>query len=127
MPCIFCDRVTGGDLLAENALAVACLDAFPLSPGHTLIGPRRYEPDLMALIPDEKTAICRLIDAVRDHIDARFHPDGYNLGVNVGAAGDQTVGSGEDPVRHPPSHSAASRSPLARIPASLAAKTSAAR
>lgn len=33
----------------------------------------------------------RLVPAVRAHVDARYHPHGYNLGVNVGPAAGQTV------------------------------------
>ena len=33
-----------------------------------------------------------LVDTVRQVIETRFRPDGYNLGVNVGDAAGQTVG-----------------------------------
>jgi diadenosine tetraphosphate (Ap4A) HIT family hydrolase len=32
------------ELIASNALAAASADGFPLTPGHTLIVPRRHEP-----------------------------------------------------------------------------------
>jgi hypothetical protein len=49
MSCIFCDRLAAGDLVAENDLAVALRDAFPLSPGHCLVVPRRREPEFRSL------------------------------------------------------------------------------
>jgi diadenosine tetraphosphate (Ap4A) HIT family hydrolase len=87
---VFCVRVPGGDLVVANAAAVAFFDAFPLSPGHALIVPRRHEPDFLALTEIERAAVWALVDPVRQAIEARFRPDGYNLGVNVGEAAGQT-------------------------------------
>ena len=36
-------------------------------------------------------AITRLIIEVKDKLDQQFHPDGYNIGVNVGSAAGQTI------------------------------------
>jgi diadenosine tetraphosphate (Ap4A) HIT family hydrolase len=91
MGCVFCERLQSGDVLAEEAEAAAFPDAFPLTPGHTLIVPRRHEPDFLALSGDEHAAIWRLVAPVRDIIDRQHRPQGYNVGVNVGAAAGQTV------------------------------------
>lgn len=90
--CVFCDRLAAGDLLAESELAAAFFDAFPLTDGHALIVPRRHEADFLALSPDEQVAVWSLVAPVRERIDHRFRPHGYNLGVNVGEAAGQTVG-----------------------------------
>ena len=92
MACIFCDRLAAGDLAAENELAAAFPDAFPLTRGHTLVVPRRHEADYFALTPAEQTAMWRLVNTVRARIEREIHPDGYNVGVNVGQAAGQTVG-----------------------------------
>ena len=91
LDCVFCDRVNGGDLVATNDLAVAFLDAFPLSEGHCLLVPRRHEADFLALTQEEQAAIWALLPAVRRHIEAKRAPDGYNLGINVGEAAGQTI------------------------------------
>lgn len=91
MSCPFCERVRAGDVSAENARAAAFPDAFPLTPGHTLIVPRRHEPDFLALTPEEYAAIWELVARLRPELDRRHRPDGYNVGANVGAAGGQTV------------------------------------
>ena len=91
MPCIFCDRISSGGLLAENDLAVAFFDAFPISPGHCLVVPRRHESDFLALTPGEHAAVWALVTSVRARIEAERRPDGYNIGVNVGDAAGQTV------------------------------------
>lgn len=89
--CPFCERVAAGKLLAENALAVALADGFPLSLGHTLVVPRRHQADYFALSAEEQQAIWSLVGAMREVIQEREAPDGYTLGVNVGVAGGQTV------------------------------------
>jgi diadenosine tetraphosphate (Ap4A) HIT family hydrolase len=89
--CVFCHRLSVGDLLVENALAAAFPDAFPLSPGHCLVIPRRHEPDFFALTPEEQGAVWSLLEAVRSRIERERRPDGYNVGVNIGAAAGQTV------------------------------------
>jgi diadenosine tetraphosphate (Ap4A) HIT family hydrolase len=91
MACVFCGRLAAGGLVAETAEAAAFADAFPLSPGHTLIVPRRHEPDFLALSPAEQMAMWSLLQPVRRAIESGYRPDGYNLGVNVGAAAGQTV------------------------------------
>jgi diadenosine tetraphosphate (Ap4A) HIT family hydrolase len=89
--CPFCTRVAGGVLLASNDGAAAFPDAFPLSPGHTLIVPRRHVGDLFALTAGEQAALWLLLPEVKALLDGRHGPAGYNVGVNVGAAAGQTV------------------------------------
>jgi diadenosine tetraphosphate (Ap4A) HIT family hydrolase len=89
--CVFCHRLAGGELVAENDLAIGFRDAFPLSPGHCLIVPRRHEADFLALTPEEQAAVWALVAPVRRSIESEWMPDGYNIGVNVGEAAGQTV------------------------------------
>jgi diadenosine tetraphosphate (Ap4A) HIT family hydrolase len=89
--CVFCDRLARGNLVAENDLAGAFLDAFPLNPGHCLLVPRRHEPDFLALAPEEQAAVWALVAPVRRHIEAAAAPDGYTVGINMGEAAGQTV------------------------------------
>jgi diadenosine tetraphosphate (Ap4A) HIT family hydrolase len=91
MACPFCARIAASDVTTGNALAVAFPDAFPLTPGHTLVVPRRHEPDFLALSGEERQAVLTLAVEVAARLRAERAPDGYNLGVNVGPAGGQTV------------------------------------
>ncbi len=90
-PCIFCERLHAPELLAANDLAAGFLAGYPVSPGHTLIVPRRHEPDFFSLTPAEQAAVLGLLGPVRAELDDRFSPDAYNLGVNAGKAAGQTV------------------------------------
>jgi diadenosine tetraphosphate (Ap4A) HIT family hydrolase len=40
---------------------------------------------------EEQQAILQLLDDVKLRLDAELHPDGYNVGFNVGEAAGQTV------------------------------------
>jgi len=90
--CIFCERVRSDPVLVRNELAVAFGDAYPVNPGHILVVPRRHVLDYFALTETEQAAVWQLVNQVRHVIDVEFRPDGYNIGVNVGAAAGQTVG-----------------------------------
>ena len=77
--------------LASNPLAFAIADRHPVSPGHTLVIPRRPAVDWFAATDDERRAILALVDVVVKRLDEELHPDGYNVGFNAGAAAGQTV------------------------------------
>ena len=78
-------------VVASNELAVAIRDGFPVSPGHTLVIPRRHVASLADLTVEEAGAIWSLLAAARSGLDSDFRPDGYNVGVNDGRAAGQTV------------------------------------
>ena len=78
--------------VASNAQAFAVRDAFPVSPGHTLVIPRRVVPTWFEATPVERSAIFDLIGEVKRALDAGLQrPDGYNVGFNAGEAAGQTV------------------------------------
>jgi diadenosine tetraphosphate (Ap4A) HIT family hydrolase len=77
--------------VASNALAFAVRDRYPVSPGHTLIVPRRLVATWFDATREEQVAILDLVDAVKAALDAELTPDGYNVGFNAGEAAGQTV------------------------------------
>ncbi|NLX96976.1 MAG: HIT family protein [Rhodopirellula sp.] len=90
LECPFC-RLPPERILAENRLAVAIPDCYPVTPGHTLIIARRHVSDFFELDADEVLAVWKLLTAVRRRLDAELRPEGYNVGVNVGTAAGQTI------------------------------------
>lgn len=89
-PCPFCSIPP--DRIVESApAAFTVLDAFPVSPGHTLVVTKRHVADFFALKAQEFADIVRLIRSAKDRLDAELHPSGYNVGVNVGEHAGQTV------------------------------------
>jgi diadenosine tetraphosphate (Ap4A) HIT family hydrolase len=91
VPCVFCERLEVGPLIATSEHAAAFADAFPVSLGHTLVVPRRHEPDFFALASEEQAAVWTLTAAVVGDLTRAHRPDGFNVGVNAGAAAGQTV------------------------------------
>ncbi len=89
--CPFCSRDSIGDVLAENSLALAFYDRFPVSQGHTLIIPKRHVASFFDLEPEEHNQIRELGKQCRDIVQQQFHPDGFNIGVNVGKSAGQSV------------------------------------
>jgi diadenosine tetraphosphate (Ap4A) HIT family hydrolase len=78
--------------VASNPLAFAIRDAFPVTPGHTLVIAKRPIPTWFGATREEQQAILDLIDVVKRDLDAREpKPDGYNIGFNAGEAAGQTV------------------------------------
>ena len=66
-------------------------DAFPVSPGHTLIIPRRHVGSFFELTPPERARMFELLTQAKAELDGTLQPDGFNIGINDGAAAGQTV------------------------------------
>jgi diadenosine tetraphosphate (Ap4A) HIT family hydrolase len=72
-------------------LAFAIFDGYPVSEGHALVIPRREVATWFDATEDEQRALMSLVDEVKNILDRRFSPDGYNIGINAGEAAGQTV------------------------------------
>lgn len=87
-PCLFC---APRGVIRRNGLAYSTRDSFPVSPGHTLILPLRHCPDIFDLSPEEMAACIELLVEERKAVEREFRPDEFNVGVNVGRPGGQSV------------------------------------
>ncbi|MFB4165608.1 HIT family protein [Alteribacillus sp. JSM 102045] len=90
MSCPFCE-ISPKQLLRENEYAKAFYDLYPVQKGHTLIIPKRHFSSYFEAAEEEVLAIHRLIQEQKKALDKEFAPDGYNIGVNIGEYGGQTV------------------------------------
>ena len=90
MTCIFCN-MQKDRIVLETDLAYAMFDAYPVSPGHMLVIPKRHVPGYFEATIQEKIDILTLVDDAKRIIDERFHPDGYNIGINIGRVAGQSV------------------------------------
>ena len=88
--CIFCDW-SSREIILEDEHAVAFFDAFPVNPGHVLIVPKIHVADYFELESDLQVACLKLLNQVKDIICERYQPDGFNIGINAGAAAGQTI------------------------------------
>jgi len=88
--CPFCSP-PARDVVLRNHLCYARYDAHPVSKGHLLIIPLRHVAHFFALTEDERNAALELVWQANAKLTSDLHPDGYNLGANVGQAAGQTV------------------------------------
>ena len=58
--CMFCALEASGRVLLENVLALCIADADPVTPGRSLVIPRRHGADGLALHPPEWNAVVEL-------------------------------------------------------------------
>jgi len=88
--CPFCTLDESG-IIASNAHALAVYDGFPVSPGHVLIIPKRHIASFFEATGDEQLALLELLNGIRQLVQTERTPDGFNIGINDGAAAGQTV------------------------------------
>jgi diadenosine tetraphosphate (Ap4A) HIT family hydrolase len=89
-PCLFCS-LTAERFVLQSELAVVIRDGFPVSPGHTLIIPKRHVGSFFEITDAERADLMSLLARARGELEREFHPAGYNVGINDGAAAGQTV------------------------------------
>jgi len=89
-PCPFC-TLPPARILWADAHCFAFHDAYPVTPGHTLIVPKRHVSTWFDASPAEKQALWQAVDAIKALVEQAHAPDGYNLGINAGEAAGQTV------------------------------------
>jgi diadenosine tetraphosphate (Ap4A) HIT family hydrolase len=88
--CAFC-TLPEERIIKANSSAVLIHDGFPVSSGHSLIIIRRHVGSFFDLSDSERTDMLELLDCAKSMLDRKFHPDGYNIGINDGPAAGQTV------------------------------------
>ncbi len=77
--------------LLANDFAFVIEDKFPVTDGHALVVTRRIVPDWNGASREEKVAVMALVEEVMALLNERLHPDGFNVGFNIGDAAGQTV------------------------------------
>lgn len=88
--CPFC-ALPEARVLISDSFGVVIRDAYPVSPAHTLIIPRRHVGSFFELTADERGSLLGLLEAAKHELDDTHRPDGYNIGINDGPAAGQTV------------------------------------
>jgi len=90
MKCIFCNPDEENIVLRNNH-GYARYDGYPVSPGHLLVIPYRHVSSLFELTDKEVQGLWSLVKAGKEFLDEKYHPEGFNVGVNVGEAAGQSV------------------------------------
>lgn len=89
-PCPFC-TLPPERIVAANALALGIRDGFPVSPGHSLVIPKRHIASFFEASAEERAAMLALLDELKAGIEREHAPAAYNIGINDGPAAGQTV------------------------------------
>ena len=92
--CIFCAIVAGkapAFRVAEDEHALAFMDLFPVSDGHTLVIPKDHAQDVFEMQDAAMRAVAALARRVAGAIRAEIAPDGLAVYQANGEAAGQTV------------------------------------
>lgn len=87
--CIFCTKPEQTDdreqlILFRGETCFVIMNLFPYNNGHLMVAPYRHTADLVGLTEAEQAEMMRLTRyCVRVLTDA-FHPDAFNIGMNLG-------------------------------------------
>ena len=101
--CVFCNLIGAVEWAIGSGMAVeeaeraglvvergktgfVCLNAFPYSTGHVLLVPYRHTDSLAKLPVEEAEEMMRTAQRVETALRETYHPDGINLGMNLGKA-----------------------------------------
>jgi ATP adenylyltransferase len=90
--CIFCfGRLNETErrrrlVLYDDKTAVVMLNLYPYTGGHIMVAPRRHVASPELLTREERAALGDLVAASVDRLRRSLHPDGMNVGANLGRA-----------------------------------------
>jgi len=88
--CIFCEAYRTTDprphLVLLQHPAVVLLNHFPYASGHLMVAPARHAGDFTALSETELSTLMSVVQRTAAALRDAFHPDGMNIGMNLGAA-----------------------------------------
>jgi ATP adenylyltransferase len=89
--CIFCSALELGD--DERALIVQrgkknfiILNLYPYTTGHSMVVPYAHVPDLAACDEETLGEMMSLARRMQLALESLYHPQGYNMGLNLGKA-----------------------------------------
>jgi diadenosine tetraphosphate (Ap4A) HIT family hydrolase len=88
--CVFC-TLPSARIERSSTVGWVIRDGFPISPGHTLVIPKRHVASFFELTAEERSGLLALLDEAKADLDREFSPQGYNIGVNDGKAAGQTI------------------------------------
>jgi ATP adenylyltransferase len=89
--CIFCEAATGTAddknlVLYRGALCFIVLNRYPYTSGHLMIAPYEHVSRLMETGESTTEEMMRLARQTERILEQAYHPDGFNLGMNLGEA-----------------------------------------
>ena len=89
--CVFCSAVALNNdrqalIVLRGVKNFVILNAFPYTSGHVMVVPYQHTADLPATDPETLAEMMVLAQRVQVALENIYHPQGYNLGMNLGRA-----------------------------------------
>ena len=89
--CIFCQMAAADPsrdrehlVLHRGRLNFVLLNLFPYTTGHSMISPYAHQGTLAGLDGETLKEMMELAQRVHAALESTYHPEGYNLGMNLG-------------------------------------------
>lgn len=89
--CPFCKPDSDRVVIIENRTVYSRYDKFPVSKGHAIIIPKRHCSDYFELTSEEQISCWEMVNDLKIILTEKYHPDGFNIGINVSEAAGQTI------------------------------------
>ena len=89
--CKFCEKIEKDRIIIETSEWIAFYDAYPVTKGHVLLVSKEHFNTFFDLPDRLKDSLLFRINDIKEILDNKFHPDGYNIGCNCGEAAGQTI------------------------------------
>jgi len=87
--CLFCAGPSENHrarlVLGTTAASVVMLNRYPYQNGHLMVAPRRHAASLPDLPAAEHADLAETLRRTLHALDEALHPQGFNLGMNLGA------------------------------------------
>jgi ATP adenylyltransferase len=99
--CVFCAKVSETKdrenlILHRGKSCFVILNLFPYNNGHLMVIPYAHVAELGAIDGETSGELWKLLCRAQKALREAFHPDGFNIGINLG----RTAGAGIDTHLH---------------------------
>lgn len=89
--CVFCTALNQEDgsknlVLLRAKYSFIILNRFPYTTGHLMVVPFNHQPSLELLDASTRAEMMELITQATLSLSKLYQPDGFNIGINIGAA-----------------------------------------
>ena len=89
--CRICERMNKFIILYQTSKRIAVLDEYPVSDWHTLLIPKKHFNTYFDLPKSYTQSIDWVLKNIKEILDNKFHPSGYNIGFNCGETAGQSI------------------------------------
>jgi ATP adenylyltransferase len=73
-------------IIHRGKLCFVIMNRYPYNSGHLMVAPYRHTGDISELNPEERAEIMDLTVKSKEVLEKSIHPDGFNVGFNLGTA-----------------------------------------